>query len=449
MTTQQSGSSLVVTKRSGLFAAHSLAWRMADRKWWRCLVPPVSASRRCFIGFWIPLPVARSSSVLAAILRSRYPTKRSTPSLMQRVSCSRRSDPDFSATCCPMISVLSVACSRPFGGCRRSMLRPIGSKHRESGNHLELQRRAFEALRELFDALARYRPLAILLDDLQFGDADSAPFIVSLMASRDASRLLLLSYRPDEVDQSPLLRALPDVISHRGATRTLTLGPLGDADATHLATALIPPYLSNLASWVVSESRGNPHFMRELCQYVATVGEVVSEESEMGSLDSVVRQRVSRLDPNAQNLLKILTVARTRIPVHIACRAAEATENASFIIQQLRSEHFIRTTTGDHVEPYHDSIREALDSELDDGERRDLHRRLALSLDDPESDSEEYLFALADHYFFGFDQPSSRGFELNLQAGMRAANAYALEPGVRVPHSRRCDDRRREQRPKP
>src|SRR6185369_4355968 len=77
---------------------------------------------------------------------------------------------------------------------------------------IELRQQGSAALRELFAAIGRSRPLVLWLDDVQWGDLDSAPLLEELLRDAPGSPapplLLLLTYRSDEQRGSPLIRRL-------------------------------------------------------------------------------------------------------------------------------------------------------------------------------------------------------------------------------------------------
>jgi serine/threonine protein kinase len=264
---------------------------------------------------------------------------------------------------------------------------------REIPDSQELRRRAFSALRELLVRLADRRPLVLFIDDLQWGDLDSAALLEALLRPPDSPALLLIGcYRSEEADTSPLLRtvlAMRDSVGQSLEKRDIVLAELPPAEARELATSLLgidsPPALARTEA-IVREAGGNPFFIGELARH----SEVGSEqdpsaggEGGEATLQEVIRARASRLPKEARRLLEVVAVAGRPLELAAAARAAGLEGQEQMALAPLRAGHWVRTRVtpdGEEIEAYHDRIRDLVAPLLLPEALSELHRRLALSL---------------------------------------------------------------------
>ncbi len=305
----------------------------------------------------------------------------------------------------------------------------------------ELRRRAFAALRELFGRLAEQRDVVLFIDDLQWGDVDSAALLAELLRPPQQPPLLLIAcYRSEEAKTSPFLRSLLAEASEGDSeVRDLVVGELTAPEARDLTRALLESGSAQAqaqAEGIARESGGNPFFISELVRY-AEAGVnferqgagAPSAQDRRATLEDVVQARVERLPEGARRLLEILSVAGQPLSSSVAGHAARLDDGGGSLAL-LRVRHLVRTRTTeerDEIEPYHDRIRETIVARLPADTLKTHHRRLALALEgfgraDPET--------LALHFQEAGD--TERAAEYSAAAAARASEALAFDRAARL-----------------
>jgi serine/threonine protein kinase len=304
----------------------------------------------------------------------------------------------------------------------------------------ELRRRAFGALRELLARLGDHAPLVLFIDDLQWGDRDSAGPILELLRPPDPPALMLIgAYRSDEALNSHLLQALLRVrpIAGSATVEEVEVGEIEPAEARELAAALLGtdhPEAGVSPEEIARESRGNPFFIDELVRH-ARAGEALvdmtgSEGAGRGvRLEQVIRARLHRLPEAARRLLEVIAVAGRPLDRDVARRAA-GLENEEPFLGLLRANHLLRGSGSgedEKIETYHDRIRETVAAGLSGPVLAEIHQNLALALEGSRYTDAE---ALALHYQ-GAGSPE-RAAHYAAEAAAQAATALAFDRAARL-----------------
>jgi serine/threonine protein kinase/tetratricopeptide (TPR) repeat protein len=267
-----------------------------------------------------------------------------------------------------------------------------------------VRRRAFSALRELLGTLSRLQPLVVYIDDVQWGDADSAALLLELVRPPEAPPLLLLmTQREEEAQTSPFLSELRSRWPEGAEVRDVSVGPLDPDDARRLAVALLESeseMAQRTARAVAREARGSPFLVEELVRSNAgAAGRPEGETLPTLTLGEMVAHRLDRLTDEARLVVEIVAVGGRPLPVSIVAQASETGDAVERAIAAARARRFLRTGLRDGreiVEVTHDRFRETIVEQLTAGTLRDHHGRLARALEGaPGADAE----AISRHLF--------------------------------------------------
>ncbi len=241
----------------------------------------------------------------------------------------------------------------------------------------DLRERAYGGLATLLEVLHAQRPLCLVLDDAQWGDAGAGRILAALMSPPLSLPVFwVLAYRSDEAHESALLQQLAPLSGRdlHGETH-LDLLPLSTAAAVELARRCSHDVNTLELGEIAADAGNNPFLIEQLALHGARTGSRVS-------VDSVVKARYEELSDQGRSLLRTVCVAGQPLPQPLLLRAA-AVSDARATVATLSAKSLLRVDGAGHtanVVAYHDRIREGVLLALDPEERRHCHAALAREL---------------------------------------------------------------------
>jgi tetratricopeptide (TPR) repeat protein len=248
----------------------------------------------------------------------------------------------------------------------------------------------FRAVRKLFEALARERPLVVVVDDLHWAE----PTFVDLVEhvadwSREAPILLLCLARPELLDERTGWGG-----GKLNATSIL-LEPLSDDETERLIDNLLTRLAADLRDRVTQAAEGNPLFVEQM---VAMVGEDgrVEEITVPPTIQALLAARLDRLDAGERATLERASVIGKEFWPRAVAELAPPGAEVEATLQRLVRKELIRPVRSILVEGEgyrfrHQLIRDATYAAMSKESRADLHARFADWLERERSGYEEIV----------------------------------------------------------
>jgi hypothetical protein len=283
------------------------------------------------------------------------------------------------------------------------------------------------ALRELLARLTDRARVVMAIDDVQWGDLDSAALLLELLAPPDAPPLFLcLAARSEQREAVASLAHLRQGIARQGvATRDLELTPLDADDVGRLHGALRPgerALAPERAARIAADAGGNPFLIREVLEAGATV------EAGHEAVGAIVRDKVGALDAESRQLLEIVALSAKPLSIDQAARAAGLSRNGQLLVTDLRSARLLRSAGADDrdlVETYHDRIRETVAAQIGEDRLPACHAQIADVLRDAERPDPEHLA-----FHLEGARRAAEASALYVQAAAQASAALAFDHAV-------------------
>jgi predicted ATPase len=262
--------------------------------------------------------------------------------------------------------------------------------------------RMLRELAEAVELITAERPLALVLEDLHWGDHSTLDWLAFMARRQERARLLVLgTYRPMEMlaNGHPLRTVKQELQLHRQCVEQ-RLGLLSQEHvASYLAVKFSPEgdarravSLHKLAHVIHQRTEGNPLFMVNVVEYLAAQGgrgETVEtvQRGVPGDLRQMIEEQIHRLRAEEQQLLEVASVAGMEFSAAAVAAGAEIEVEAieELCTQLARREFFLRPsgttewpdgTVAARYSFLHSLYQEVLYERLPAGRRQRLHQRI-------------------------------------------------------------------------
>ena len=287
----------------------------------------------------------------------------------------------------------------------------------------------------LFDAVNRAitvgdRPRLLIVDDLQWCDAETIELIGFVVRSGQTAPVLIVgTVRSEEIPEHHPLVGLIDALGHDQAVTTVPLDRLDEATTATLAARLGAEDTidQKLAARLWSETEGNPLFVIEALR--AGISSDGSQALLTPTMRAVLHARLGQLPDGARRLAEVAAVIGRPFSVGLMVSATGIGEHELVDhVDELWRRRIIRDQ-GLTYDFSHDKLRAVALEMISPARRRQLHRAVAEAIaTEFQNDIDAAGPQLAAHYDqAGMVEPAIDAYRM---AGARAVAVSALDEAV-------------------
>jgi predicted ATPase len=313
-------------------------------------------------------------------------------------------------------------------------------------------------------AIARDRPLLLILEDLHWVDKASSGLLFHLSREASHSRMLILStYRPEEVAVSrdevahPLAEILSE-LKHWHGDIWLDLGELAEADGRRFVEAYLDTQPNRLGpafrEALFNRTGGHALFTVELLREMRERGDVRQDADGQwiegptinwnvlpARVEGVIQKRIQRLETDLRSILTVASVEGETFTAEVVARVQQLQERA--LVQRLSQEldkqhrlvtpHILAWLGSQRLSLYrfrHQLFQQYVYHSLAEIERAYLHEAVGSVLEAIYGAQTEHIAVqLARHFErAGFH---AKAVTYLLKAGKRAAQLSAYQEAIR------------------
>jgi class 3 adenylate cyclase/tetratricopeptide (TPR) repeat protein len=239
----------------------------------------------------------------------------------------------------------------------------------------------FWAVRKLFEALARMRPLVVVFDDVHWAEPTFLDLVEHIVEwSQEAAVLVVTLARPEFLDQRPLWAA------QREDFTLLRLEPLSEGEAELLLenltkeARLLP---EEQRRRITESSEGNPLFVEQMVAMLAENGR--RDDGDLAvppTIQALLAARLDQLAPDERAVVEPAAVVGKEFWRSAVVELAPADVQVSASLQRLVRKEFVRPDRSrlageDGFRFRHVLIRDAAYAGISKGQRARLHEHFA------------------------------------------------------------------------
>jgi eukaryotic-like serine/threonine-protein kinase len=251
----------------------------------------------------------------------------------------------------------------------------------------QIRYRAFFALRDLLSSISNTTPVVMFIDDLQWGDGDSATVLFELLSPPTPPTVLFLgTYRSDEAADSPFLKEWNRLNTERTdncKAQKIEVGPLTEDECLELVAGRIGIDSNQIRGQITDlfqDTGGNPYFLEQLIEGF----DADSGRFRAVPLHEIIAQKLNRLPAEASVLLDAIAVSGSAASLDEVSTVARHETPLYSTVTHMRSERLVRLIgSGEQqlVDTYHDKIRETVLSRMSKVVRQEYHHAIGVTIE--------------------------------------------------------------------
>jgi serine phosphatase RsbU (regulator of sigma subunit)/serine/threonine protein kinase/tetratricopeptide (TPR) repeat protein len=295
-------------------------------------------------------------------------------------------------------------------------------------------------------------PLALFIDDLQWGDQGSIELLERVADNVDTLPLTIIAcFRDKEVDKyHPLKHALGELREKKIPLKEVLVKPFDIEDTTRIVSEILleeEKSILPLAKELHQRTNGNVFFVFELLRALVNQGIVYFKDNhylyDAGKLKEaalptdiveIVIKRVGDIPEENRKILSYASVIGKDINLEFLSDLTNIPEEGVLDVleQGIENQFLVRDITGREAMSFvHESIREAFYVRLPDGERVSLHAQVGQLLEEHyKNNLDPVLYDLAHH--FTQAKIEDKTLLYSIQAGKKAQSGYAHDQAIKL-----------------